>query len=157
MTVQGLAEFAANLDLSIRHVGPAQPIPGSYWGAPEAGVVASTVFVQATTPLHSLLHEAAHVLIRTPEQRSGLDTDVGGDDGEEEAVCALQLELAAALAGYSLAACLADMDAWGYSFRQGSARGWFDEDAAAARTRWPAHVRELVAGLSGPDSAPATR
>ena len=27
---------------------------------------------------------------------------------------------------------LADMDAWGYSFRLGSARRWFEEDAADA-------------------------
>ena len=28
---------------------------------------------------------------------------------------------------------LADMDAWGYTFRLGSARRWFEEDAADAR------------------------
>ena len=28
---------------------------------------------------------------------------------------------------------LADMDAWGYTFRLGSARAWFEEDADDAR------------------------
>jgi hypothetical protein len=27
-----------------------------------------------------------------------------------------------------------DMDAWGYTFRLGSARAWFEEDAEDART-----------------------
>ena len=29
---------------------------------------------------------------------------------------------------------LADMDAWGYSFRLGSARAWFEQDAEDAYT-----------------------
>jgi hypothetical protein len=29
---------------------------------------------------------------------------------------------------------MADMDAWGYTFRLGSARAWFEHDAENART-----------------------
>jgi hypothetical protein len=29
---------------------------------------------------------------------------------------------------------MADMDAWGYTFRLGSTRAWFENDAAEART-----------------------
>jgi hypothetical protein len=68
----------------------------------------------------------------SPERRAGLDTDAGGDDAEECAVCYLQILLAECLGIGRERAC-ADMDAWGYSFRLGSAARWFAEDAADAR------------------------
>jgi hypothetical protein len=37
--------------------------------------------------------------------------------------------LADALPGFGRARMFADMDAWGYSFRLGSARAWFEHDA----------------------------
>jgi hypothetical protein len=48
-------------------------------------------------------------------------------------VCYLQILLADRLPGFGRARMLADMDAWGYSFRLGSARRWFEEDAQDAR------------------------
>ena len=38
---------------------------------------------------------------------------------------------------------MADMDAWGYSFRLGSARAWFENDAEDARRS----LREFAPGL----------
>jgi hypothetical protein len=69
----------------------------------------------------------------TPERRAGLDTDAGGDDAEESAVCYLQVVLADSLPQVGRERMCRDMDAWGYSFRLGSAATWFAEDAQDAR------------------------
>jgi hypothetical protein len=63
----------------------------------------------------------------------GLVRDAGGDDLEESAVCYLQVLLGAEVPGLSRARLFADMDAWGYSFRLGSTRAWFESDAHDAR------------------------
>jgi hypothetical protein len=108
-------------------------IPGSHWGEAEAGLVGDALYARPDTPLHSVLHEACHYICMTPDRRAGLHTDAGGDDAEENAVCYLQILLADRLPGFGRARMLADMDAWGYSFRLGSARRWFEEDAQDAR------------------------
>ena len=41
--------------------------------------------------------------------------------------------LADELSGVGHARLMADMDAWGYSFRLGSTRAWFEQDADNAR------------------------
>jgi hypothetical protein len=112
---------------------PGEQIPGSYWGAPEAGLRGSRIYLRDDTPVHSALHEAAHFVCMDAERRSILDTDAGGDDAEEDAVCYLQVLMADQLAGITRAQLFADMDHWGYSFRLGSTRAWFDADAADAR------------------------
>ena len=48
-------------------------------------------------------------------------------------MCYLQVLLAEQLPGAGRARMFADMDAWGYSFRLGSTRAWFEEDAQDAR------------------------
>jgi len=78
----------------------------------------------------------------TPERRAGLDTDAGGDDLEEAAVCYLQILLADELPDVGRERMMADMDAWGYSFRLGSTAAWFERDAEDARG-WLAE-RELI-------------
>lgn len=112
--------------------GASETLPGSYWGDSEAGLRGNTLFVRADTPLHSLLHELGHFICMSPERRAGLDRDAGGDDAEECAVCYLQIVLADEIAGFGRARMFADMDAWGYTFRLGSARTWFENDAADA-------------------------
>jgi hypothetical protein len=47
-------------------------------------------------------------------------------------VCFLQITLAAQL-GLSMETICKDMDAWGYTFRLGSAQAWFTQDAEDAR------------------------
>jgi len=144
--VQALAALLGRygLDLSV-HADDAM-IPGSYWGAPEAGVTGTTVHVRADTPVHSVLHESAHVVCMTPARRARLHTDAGGDDAEEAAVCLLQVLLADELDGVGAARLMRDMDAWGYSFRLGSTRAWFEQDAADARDWLAAHALTDAAG-----------
>jgi len=119
--------------LSIREAPAGQPIPGSFWGDDEAGLLGDCVFVRPDTPLHSILHEACHCICMDELRRAGLNTDAGGDYDEENAVCYLQILLADELPGFGRDRMMADMDAWGYSFRLGSARAWFERDADDAR------------------------
>jgi hypothetical protein len=119
-------------DLELVLVAPETVIPGSYWGEREAGLIGSKIYARLDTPLHSVLHESAHYVCMSPERRAGLDTDAGGDDAEESAVCYLQILFAETLRLRPLRLC-GDMDEWGYSFRLGSAARWFAEDAEDAR------------------------
>lgn len=108
------------------------PIPGSYWGDPEAGVIGSTVYARNDTPLHSLLHEACHLVVLPPERRAAVHTDATDSIEEEDAVCYLQILLADQVFTGGSDRLMADMDAWGYSFRLGSTRAWFENDAENA-------------------------
>ncbi len=127
-----LAGLLARYGLALETVDHGAAIPGSYWGAPEAGLLGARLYARDDTPVHSVMHEACHYVCMTPERRRALDTDAGGDYGEENAVCYLQIVLADFLPGYSRAAMCADMDRWGYTFRLGSARAWFERDATDA-------------------------
>ncbi len=115
--------------LNLEAVGHKQPIPGSYWGDSEAGLVGKRLFARLDTPVHSVLHEACHVVCMTPSRRRVLHTDAGGDDSEENAVCYLQILLADQIPGMGRVRMFSDMDAWGYSFRLGSAKAWFEQDS----------------------------
>lgn len=108
-------------------------IPGSYWGEPEAGIIGNTIYARGDTPIHSLLHETCHVICMTGDRRNNLCRDAGGDDLEESAVCYLQVLLADCLSHVGREKLMGDMDAWGYSFRLGSTRDWFERDAEDAR------------------------
>jgi hypothetical protein len=105
--------------------------PGSYWGDSEAGLRGNALYVRPDTPLHSLLHELSHYVCMAAERRAALERDAGGDDAEECAVCYLQILLADELP-LGRERMLRDMDSWGYSFRFGSARAWFEQDSADA-------------------------
>ena len=109
------------------------PIRGSFWGEPEAGIVGRCVYARLDTPLHSVLHEAGHVICMNEARRGCLDRDAGGDDIEEAAVCYLQVVLADHLPGAGRNRLMADMDRWGYSFRLGCTKAWFETDADDAR------------------------
>lgn len=109
-------------------------IPGSHWGAPEAGVIGSTVYARSDTPVHSLLHEACHLIVLPPARRARVHTDASDCTQEEDATCYLQILLADELAGVGRERLMRDMDEWGYSFRLGSTRSWFERDAEDARS-----------------------
>jgi hypothetical protein len=130
---QALAALLGGYGLRLQWVAAGAEIPGSYWGESEAGLRHSTLFARADTPLHSVLHEAAHYICMSTQRRLGLDRDAGGDDAEEEAVCYLQVLLADTLPRAGRWRMFADMDAWGYSFRLGAAASWFAQDAADAQ------------------------
>jgi hypothetical protein len=119
--------------LELVRVDDGDAIPGSYWGECEAGVIADTVYARADTPVHSLLHEACHLIVADPARRPSIHTDASDSQMEEDATCYLQIVLADALDGVGRERLMADMDAWGYTFRLGSTRAWFDRDADDAR------------------------
>ncbi len=139
-----LARFGLRLEL----VADDAPIPGSFWGDSEAGVIGNTVHARRDTPLHSLLHEACHLIVIPPQLRYRVHTNASDSQYEEDATCYLQLLLSAELPGFGLDRALADMDAWGYTFRLGSARAWFEHDAedAAAWLQELPHLRGLPGG-----------
>src|SRR5262245_66035108 len=112
-----IARLLDRYGLDLRLVGPNEPIPGSYWGEREAGLRVDRLYARLDTPLHSVLHEAAHYVCMSPERRAGLDRDAGGDDLEESAVCYLQVLFADELPHVGRERLFTDMDAWGYSFR----------------------------------------
>jgi hypothetical protein len=124
-------------------------IPGSHWGAPEAGLIGSTLFARPDTPLHSILHEACHFVCMDASRRKKLHTDASGSAVEESAVCYLSILLSDQLPEFQRSAMFTDMDAWGYSFRLGSAGRWFNEDAEDAQ-QWL-----LEQGLVDSDNQPS--
>lgn len=134
-----LARYGLRFEL----IDDGAPIPGSYWGEREAGLIGSTVFARRDTPVHSLLHEACHLIVIPPELRARIHTDASDSQFEEDATCYLQLLLADELGGFGMERAFADMDAWGYSFRLGSAKAWFQRDAedAAAFLQALPHLR----------------
>ena len=128
-----VARLLARFGLELMLMAPEEKIPGSYWGESEAGLKNNFLYARLDTPVHSVLHEMSHYICMSPERRVGLDRDAGGDEIEEAAVCYLQILLAEELSGMGRARAFADMDAWGYSFRLGATRAWFEGDAEDAR------------------------
>lgn len=146
-----LEELLRPYGLEVCWVEDGEAIPGSYWGDSEAGLLAHRLYVRPDTPVHSALHEGCHSICMGEERRRALDTDAGGTELEESAVCYLQILLAAELPGVGSQRLMQDMDAWGYSFRLGSTRDWFEGDAEDALD-WLAEHR-LLPGSAGPASA----
>ena len=129
---EALAELLSRFGLALHQCPTGEPIPGSYWGDDEAGLRANLLYARADSPLHSILHEAAHFICMDSVRRQNLDTDAGSDDAEENAVCYLQVLLAGELGCLGRERMFEDMDNWGYSFRLGSSRAWFEQDAEDA-------------------------
>jgi hypothetical protein len=90
-----------------------------------------------------------------PERRAAVHTDATDSIEEEDATCYLQIVLADALPGVGRLRLMADMDAWGYSFRLGSTRAWFEQDAENAR-RWLVEHGLLGTGGELPAAVDAT-
>ena len=144
IAIADVANLLARYGLRLQLVDDNAPIPGSYWGEPEAGLVGHTVFARSDTPVHSLLHEAAHLVVLDPARRRDVHTDATDSIDEENAVCVLQTLLGDVLPGVGGQRVLADMDAWGYTFRLGSASAYVREDADDA-WQW-LQARGLVDG-----------
>ena len=133
VSIESLRTLLDRFRLNLEIQSNGEDITGSFWGDSEAGVVATTVYVRLDTPVHSLLHESCHIICMTDERRADLHRDAGGDDTEETAVCYLQILLADCVESFGRERIMQDMDSWGYSFRLGTTRQWFDEDADDAR------------------------
>lgn len=140
-----VSALLARHGLRLELVAANTAIPGSYWGEPEAGVIGSTVYARGDTPIHSVLHEACHLIVLPPERRERVHTDATDSIEEEDATCYLQILLADELSGVGRARLMRDMDAWGYSFRLGSTEAWFTRDAAEAQAFLRA--RQLPCGV----------
>ena len=126
-------ELLSRFGMTLERVPDGRPVPGSWWGDSEAGLRGNRLLARSDTPVHSVLHEACHFICMDPARRSALDTDAGGDYDEENGVCYLQVVLSDHVPGMGRARMFEDMDAWGYSFRLGSAAAWFGCDAEDAR------------------------
>ncbi len=130
--INSVSGLISKYGLSLRTVTGGSEIPGSFWGDEEAGLIGNELLVRADTPLHSILHEACHFVCMDESRRDGVHTDAGGDYDEENAVCYLQILLADHIDDFGRMRMFRDMDQWGYSFRLGSARAWFEGDAEDA-------------------------
>ena len=133
LPAQALQDLLSPYSLVVKAVDENEAIPGSFWGDSEAGIIGNELYIRPDTPVHSALHEACHYICLDSARRDALDTDAGGDYDEENAVCYLQILLAAKLSGCSADILMNNMDSWGYTFRLGSARAWFYEDAEDAQ------------------------
>ena len=118
--------------MEIKTIGDNEAIPGSFWQPPEAGLIDNILYIRSDTPVHSALHEACHYICMDSQRRQNLDTDAGGGYEEEDGVCYLQILLSDYIPEMKQQRMLSDMDAWGYSFRLGSAGAWFEQDAEDA-------------------------
>lgn len=127
LTIKSLLnKFSLKLELTPEN----QIIPGSYWGDSEAGIISNKLFVRLDTPIHSLLHEACHFICMDNTRRMSLDTNAEGDYDEENGVCYLQILLADDIPEMGRKRMMKDMDSWGYTFRLGSAKQWFEQDSS---------------------------
>ena len=122
----------ARYRLELVQVEENAPIPGSFWGECEAGVIGSHVYARNDTPVHSLLHEACHLIVLPEEKRAEVHTDATDSIAEEDAVCILQAILGDELPDVGRERIWSDMDEWGYTFRLGSAKAYFENDAGSA-------------------------
>ena len=122
----------ARYGMVVKTVAHNEHIPGSFWQPPEAGLVGNVLYIRDDTPVHSALHEACHYICMDQQRRQNLDTDAGGGYEEENGVCYLQILLSDHIAEMGKERMFSDMDEWGYSFRLGSSRAWFEQDAEDA-------------------------
>lgn len=132
LNIAELEALLGRFGLTLVQLPAENPIPGSFWGDCEAGLIGDRVYARPDTPLHSILHESCHYICMDRGRRDALHTDAGGGYDEENGVCYLQLLLADQLQGVGKDRLFADMDSWGYSFRLGSSKAWFDHDAEDA-------------------------
>ena len=73
-----LRELLQRFGISIAEVADDEPIPGSWFGDPEAGIIATTLYIRGDTPVHSALHESCHLICMDAEHRASLHTNSGG-------------------------------------------------------------------------------
>ena len=128
-----LATLLKPYGMEIQYVADSETIKGSFFGEREAGLIDNKLLLRHDTPVHSALHEAGHYICMDPQRRAKLDTDAEGDYDEENGVCYLQILLADHLPDLGRERMMIDMDRWGYSFRLGSAKVWFEQDAEDAK------------------------
>ena len=130
---QQLAKLLKPYGIEINFVAENESIPGSFFGEREAGLIDNKLYLRHDTPVHSALHESGHYICMDQQRRDNLDTNAEGDFDEENGVCYLQILLADHLPDLDKETMMIDMDRWGYTFRLGSAKAWFEQDAEDAK------------------------
>jgi len=128
-----IQQLLGHYGMQVGCINTEEDIPHSFWGAPEAGRVKNRLYIRGDTPIHSILHETCHYVCMPTEQRALTLVDAKGSTMEENATCFLQILIADHIEGYSRSKLMQDMDDWGYSFRLGSTKAWFTEDAQDAQ------------------------
>jgi len=127
--LEQLQSVLGKYDIKIHLVDDKEKIPGSWFGEPEAGIIENNLYIRNDTPVHSALHESCHYICMAPERRDQLHTNAGGDYDEENGVCYLSILLSDYIDDFGRERMFNDMDEWGYTFRLGSSKAWFEEDA----------------------------
>ncbi len=128
-----LENLLKKFNLEIIIVDENKEIPGSWFGDSEAGLIGNQLYIRLDTPVHSALHESCHYICMDESRRKKLHTNAGGDYDEENGVCYLQILLADYIKKFGRDRAFKDMDEWGYSFRLGSSKAWFEHDAEDAK------------------------
>ena len=131
--VAPLRALLAGHGIELALVADGAPIPGSYWGEPEAGLVGACVHARADTPVHSVLHEACHLIVQPPARRARVHTDATDCDGRGRRQLLPADRARRAPAQRRRGPPDGRHGPWGYSFRLGSTRAWFEHDADDAR------------------------
>ncbi|MCW9004297.1 MAG: hypothetical protein OQK70_03470 [Gammaproteobacteria bacterium] len=133
INLDDLQTLLAKFDLTIISVEDDREIPGSWFGDSEAGIIKNKLYIRMDTPVHSALHESCHYICMDNQRRQQLDTNAAGDYDEENGVCYMQILLSDHIPGFGQQRIFNDMDEWGYTFRLGSSRVWFEQDAEDAK------------------------
>lgn len=143
-----LQQLLKKFNVIVHLVEADQKIPGSWFGEPEAGIIENNLYIRDDTPVHSALHESCHYICMSPARRSTLHTNAGGDYDEENAVCFLSILLSDFIHEFGRDRMFSDMDEWGYTFRLGSSKAWFEDDAEDAQLWLEKH--ELIDSQTRP-------
>jgi len=133
INLQHLRSLLGKYNLEIIIVNDNKKIPGSWFGDSEAGLISNKLYIRMDTPVHSALHESCHYICMDEIRRKDLDTNASGDYDEENGVCYLQILLSDFIPGFGMQRMFSDMDEWGYTFRLGSSKAWFYNDAEDAQ------------------------
>ena len=91
INLEHLQSLLVSYGLTLNIVDDDNPIPGSFWQPPEAGLISSNLYIRNDTPVHSALHETCHYICMDTQRRKTLDTNAGGTAIEEDSVCYLQI------------------------------------------------------------------
>jgi hypothetical protein len=113
LPVMALQQLLKPYEIEVVEIADSETLPGSFWGDPEAGLIANRLYIRPSTPVQSALHEACHYICMDSERRAHLHTDAGGGYDEENGVCYLQILLADRLTGMTSDRIMQDMDSWG--------------------------------------------
>ena len=139
ISTKSIAKLLNRYQLQLSQVAADRDIPYSFWGASEAGRNLSTLYARLDTPIHSILHEAAHYICMPAARRDHAEINAKGSTQEENACCYLQIVLADHIHDMNRHILMHDMDQWGYSFRLGSTARWFyadSEDTKRCLIKW---------------------